>query len=383
MKKKNYQKICLMILLISCCLQNVVFIDFGMFGFKLYHLIGILLLPIAIKGHKIKLPPKFITIFFLYILIVSIFAGFSYGFHSLLLRYIFCYYLIIVIFNLGNNLTENDWSDILCKTAWIILILVYLRAIQNYKIILNFFKNPFGHPIYNFIFSGGANIEATWIALFVFLLKPSKKSYIYLGLSFALSTILASRVGIIANCIGLIYYIFYKKKDNSKNILKLFILIFFTICGIILLFQLDIIQGNYILQRFGNIGKDPGSIGRLSMWMYIFDCIKLNPFGFGLGNAIKGINMVSTKIITEGNVHNLFFQMLVDTGILGGIFYLLFVIYFFIKHIKNFFSNKYVAFLSVYFILGLLQFAGGDAIMFYVLGIFLTLKSDWRKNEVA
>lgn len=370
---KTKKNILIILFLVSCCLQNIVLINLGTFGLKFFHLFSLIFLIPIIKNKRIKLPPKMITIIFIYIFGISIISSVVYGFNSLLFNYIFCYYILIVILNVCKEFDKEEWKEIFSKSAWIILMLVYINLFLNIDIILEFIKKPNGHPVYMFVFGGGANLEATWTGMFGFFLKNNKKGFIYSGLALIISALLASRVGIICNVICFFYLFFFNKKGEKISIKNKVIIV----VGALTLLTIVMLKYNlfdYIIKRFLTIGTDPGSQGRLKMWKYVWDASLNNPIGYGLGNSIKALSIVAGYTIKEGNVHNLLFQMLLDTGFVGAMIYLMILIYFFNLAVKYFLKNPYIAFLSTYFLLGFLQFRGGEPLMFFVLAVFLQQK---------
>lgn len=367
--------------LLSMCFQNIEIINFGGFGLKLFHIFSILFIPVLLKNYKeIRLPPAIFTFLLYYFIFISSINIIKYGFHSLNYNYIFSYYLLVILFTLFRNIEKKELEDIIKNVAILALLCVCINAFIHRNIIIRFFKNPFGHPVYKFVFGGGANLEATWIGMFGLFFKGDKRRYFYNITAAFISIILASRVGIIINVLSFIFITFGKNEHNkigSKNIIIGSALLLLFICislksGII----------NYLLLRLESIGVDTGSTARLRMWGYVFEAFKRNPFGYGLGNSIKAINTVSYKVIREGNIHNLYFQMLLDAGIIGLVAYL-YVIFRFVKEeFVNILSNPVVAFILVYFILGLVQFRGGDALFYFIVGIYLIEKEAKNKNEI-
>ena len=286
---------------------------------------------------------------------------------------------MLLIYNCTDSISKEDWIDLIKKVAIIVLICVYADAIINYKTILNFLHNPYGHPIYNYIFSGGANLEATWIGLFGLFFKSDKKGYIYIAFCSIISVILASRVGILIDIFVFIFLTLASFDENKWSIKRDRILIMIIIAIIMISFFVQTGTINYLLERMQNIGKDPGSAGRINMWENIYISIEYNPFGYGLGNATNALNIFSKTYIGEDNVHNLYFQMFLDVGIVGGAIFLGMVIYFFNKNLKKIFYDSVTAFLVTYFLFGLLQFRGGESITYYVLGIYFICKKKTRE----
>ncbi|MBR3280622.1 MAG: hypothetical protein IKI57_02075 [Clostridia bacterium] len=96
------------------------------------------------------------------------------------------------------------------------------------------------------------------------------------------------------------------------------------------------------------------------------------------GNAINSVRDISFINYSVENVHNIYFQMLLDVGVFGFIYYVYLIFLFIVKNIKYYFSNPYIAFNITYLIIGLIQFRGGDIVLFIVLALFLAEK--YHKN---
>lgn len=369
----NVDEILFFSLVLFTCFQNISIYDFGNFSFKANHLISLLFIFLLIRQKKIILPSKNINIFFFIIIIISFFQYNIYGFHNLIFNYIFGYYLLILILTIGNNIEYIRWIDIIKKVSIIIMISTIIKIIINRQVIFSFFIHPNGHPGINSFFGGGVNLEASWIALLGVSFYKDKKVYIYFILSLIISILYASRVGIIA-CflLGIFIIIHSTRKLSIKSIIGI-ILSFVCIVAVLLTLYLSNIS-DYIINRFIIIGSDPGSIGRLRMWVYVKDAFLSNPFGYGIGNATKALNIVSDYIIKDGNVHNLFMQMLLDTGFIGFIYYC-YMVFNFIKNNKDkIFKEPVVSFIFFYILLSLFQFRGGDSLLFLFVGLYLLSK---------
>ena len=117
------------------------------------------------------------------------------------------------------------------------------------------------------------------------------------------------------------------------------------------------------------------------MWRYAGKLIWTNPLGVGIGNSIKALERLTGVDYSEGNFHNVYMQMFIDLGWLGGLAYLSIVIGFIIKQFKNLINNPLVAMLYVYVIESLIQFKGGDSIIFFVLGAFL-VSSQYKSSII-
>lgn len=128
---------------------------------------------------------------------------------------------------------------------------------------------------------------------------------------------------IVAICLT---YVYTYKKKFGKSAIKLII-------GILLFVSIVFIASNYIPELLNVIyrfqeNKVAGdfSSGRIIMWIYAMVLFKQNPI-LGIGwDAFKYVNHLSGAL--EGlNSHNVFIQLLVETGIVGATpFYLFFII---------------------------------------------------------
>ena len=119
--------------------------------------------------------------------------------------------------------------------------------------------------------------------------------------------------------------------------------------------------------------------GKNTMRKYVGEACLKNPFGYGAGNAILAVKNVSNLWYGEDNVHNLFFQMLLDFGIIGLIFYCTVISIFLKREWRKIIKNPIVAYLVAYLIISLIQFKGAEIITFYILGIYLLVKN--KEND--
>ena len=57
------------------------------------------------------------------------------------------------------------------------------------------------------------------------------------------------------------------------------------------------------------------------------------------------------------------------------------VIKFLFKNLKRFFYDPVIAFLTAYFLFGLLQFRGGESITYFILGIYFACKATNKERN--
>ena len=338
-----------------------------------FAMIGLFVLP----RKKVQAPPAVITLLFAYAFAVSLIASFHWGLNKLFFNYGFCYVVLTIFVSLGSEYTEDRWMQILQK-IWILLVLcTVVNDIVQWQRIEEYFAFSLKHPIIQTLVGGGVNLEATWIAVFVLSFFKSKWRVAPLLISIGYSLLYASRAGLIADFViaGIFAYdYFVQGKGFSLKKNQMLILASVFVCAMAAVVYLTV-KGSYIFQvieRFGNLFSDPGSRGRLAMWKYAPATIVKYPFGVGLGNVMPALETISPLKYTENNLHNIYMQMFIELGIFGGVFHLLVVLYWLRANLKRFFTSPIVAMLYIYFLLALLQFRGGDTLLFCLLGIYLT-----------
>lgn len=364
----------LYIFIVLCALQRLQLITFNGFSLKLYHVFALTFLPYLFSG-TIKLPNKFINIGYVIFLFITIVALPKYGMNSLLFNYLFGYLVMIIIRSLPTNFDAETRLKCVKSAVLTAMVICLINALMQWQKIAYYLSGHYwgGHPSITTVVGGGVNLEATWIGLFcIFFYKDRLLKYIIWLFSLAVSIIYNSRVGLIADvCVIVIFVI----PTIKKYPLRLISVIILCISLMAFLSRLDIFQN--LISRFENIGDEAGSLGRLAMWEYVFSAFLNNPFGYGVGNSIVAIETVSGKIFAEGNIHNLYFQFLLDFGFIGFLYIVFAVLYLFHKY-KYYRRNEYYYAIMVYFVLALLQFRGGDALFFIIYGLFSASVADGK-----
>ena len=380
MKKSETLKInkyLLLLLLLTFCIPNVNLISAFSYNVKIYRVLTFSLFLFVIFNKNANIvPSKKIFFFLLYMLFISVVCIPFNGYDRLLFDYIFAYIIIVVVYNFGKNIKYDEWIKIFQIAAFFAISLVFLNLFKQKEIIIDFIKNPLNqHPNYKSLYPGGLNLESTWIAFFsLFFVNKPYKGYIYLFFSMLVSVVLSSRVGLIINLFSLFFILYNHVKNRGEKInvkkVSCFIFIFFSI---ILLFTVLTNLSNNIISRFANIGSDGGSQGRLNIWKNIIPSYINYPFGCGLGNAMKIIKSSSGMWFGEDNVHNLYCQILLDTGIIGLIIFVLFIVIFYKKNKRIILINPFVMYIIIYFIIAFVQFKGAEILAYYIIAIYLIL----------
>lgn len=370
--KENVRHIILILFMVCSLAPDI--ISYNGNSLKLMYIVFGILLFIVIMGRKVVLPPKKLMFFFFIMILISLIASIKWGVDRLFFNYCFGFVIICIILSIAKDRNEI-LDEKIFRTVWIILVgLVVINDIKQGSKFIEYVALHLEHPYIDTVVTGGVNLEATWIGILAISFFNSKKRWWPFVISCCISLIYASRVGIIANVIACFIFIFGKKDmDSKRKILnRRVILTIFMSVILVFLLKKGFQQSLLILIRFKEIGFDNGSVGRLSMWKFVIPTLMEYPFGVGLGNSIKSIETISHLKYMEDNLHNLYMQMFVELGVIGGGMYLWLWGNYLKKEIKNILTSPIVSMLFIYFILAFLQFKGGETIFFCILGVYLT-----------
>lgn len=341
---------------------------------KLYHVFSIVFMPILLTSRIII--PSITTISFFVIAITNSMLAvfFLYPINNLIVNYLFAFYMV-VLGSYAYVIAKEKLLKMLQNVSIFILFMVIVKMGIYYKIIFDYLKNPYAHPVIPFFYGGGPNLEATWLALASLFFLKKKSFYIYSGIVLGVSAVYASRVGMIVIVLVMLYRWFSKNSSIKERVLLSGLMLFTPI--LVLFFN------PYLIDRFISIGEDPGSTGRLAMWKYLFNSFIDSPFiGHGAGNAINSIESISNINFIEDNVHNYFAQTLLDFGIFGFIVYVFILGRIFFKESVNGFRNPYAAFVLVFGTISFIQFRGAEPLFWFVYGIYeaSSLKNMQRRS---
>lgn len=369
------------VFILLSCIQNIKFYETGISSIRPFHIFSIIFVLFMIGCKRFILPNRIILLYIIYAIVISLAHIPKWGLDAQCIKYLFGTFILLIFCSVGTDLTLDDWTKVFTSAATILLIAVYINYVLNFNAIISFFRNPWsGHPHIETVMGGGVNLEATWIAIFGFVFYKSRMKFPYLILSVLLSSTYASRVGLMANIMCILwFFIPYIKKRNLLN---------YLIIG--MLFLVIVLVLNYIgifdviINRFTNIGSDSdgGSVGRLGMWEYVSETIYRYPLGCGLGNCINALSKVAGRTFVNSSLHNVFLQNFIDLGLIGGCFYIIIIIGFIFKEFKSLFKNPFVAMLFSYIICSMLEFAGCETILFCILGIYLCLNMRTNKSDM-
>lgn len=397
LRQKRTRLVLLTAFLLAACIQNVVLFDIGA-SFKLAHLAGVLLFPVALLQRPTRPLGKF---WWASVGVLAAYTAITYlvfGFNSWLLNGVFCVYAVWCVWKLSGDLDRKDWLLIFRTAAVVMLVLVAANMLFQFEKIWKFMLSPgFYHPVYNTIFGGGPNLDASWIGLFCFVMAGTVWWRPYYATSVIISLLTSSRAGLLANGAFAVWIfvhwvwaawkdkrIFYTHRhyDRKKSVISIVLAV--CIVGAYGLVQAAALHGDVLVtepdasfsqskgetsdkdaatsllenltERMISIGDEPGSKGRLNMWQHIPTVLAQNPLGYGLGNGIEAVRNCDPENIPDGNLHNIYFQALLDFGIPGAACLLAAVFIFIKKELPSLAAWPISGFILCYLCLGMIQY---------------------------
>jgi O-antigen ligase len=266
---------------------------------------------------------------------------------------------------------------------------VVVKAIVNADAFIRFFANPQGHPILPTFSVGGANLEATWVALAAVFFLGSAWFLPYAMLALAISLLYASRVGVIIVVLALLLGAVrsaaaQRQHGRARGNMARMAVIVCVIAGLCSIIVAEYGDGlSYVVQRFQSIGDEPGSVSRLSLWGGGVDVFVRHPLGVGQGNAIPQLEREIGADVVENNLHNLYLQHLVETGLPGLAVYVAFGLVTCWRFVRGRFQDPLLAYVLSYLVISSIQFSGGDPIVWFVWGLQSGLVSNPLQPNTA
>lgn len=369
-RKCNFAYISLFLIFWLSCMQNLVLIHVGDSDIKAYHVVSIALLPYLITKKKNYLIENKYLLFALILIITSLVNYVFCGFNSFFINYLFAFYYIFLITNLGERVSEDVWLDIIQNVALLMSVFVWVKLILNFDAVIYFFNHSYmGHPEINTFFGGGVNLEASYLAIFSasFVKSKSKKRIVYIVSTLLICLLYSSRSAMLVTFVCAIDMFFDDKNKKRKYLLLPVILILI----IIFLQRFDL---SFFFDRFKSITTESGFVGRTRMWRYAFGLFINRPIGYGVGNSIPALIKYTGEMYHENNFHNIYIQMFIDLGLIGGIYYLFLVIDFFAKEKKKAFLEPIQLLATLYLFISFLEFRGAEVIIYFLFAVYFQQK---------
>jgi O-antigen ligase len=277
-----------------------------------------------------------------------------------------------------------------CRIASVaFLIIVTVKNLQHLPAFVAFLASPLGHPDVPSLSGGGLNLEATWLALSSTFLIGTALFVPFALAAAGTSALYASRAGLViiglAGAAALAHTWGQRRATRatpaeprgtaaSRRRRKLALTLAVTAAtastfglGILTVRQYG--DPAYVAQRFATIGDEPGSMGRLTLWRGGLRVFAKYPLGVGVGNAVPMLRRVLGVDVPEDNLHNIYLQHAVETGLPGLLVLLAVAMMVGRRLLASRFRDHLLMFVAGYLVAGVIQFTGVDAILWLVYGL--------------
>lgn len=342
---------------------------------KLYHVVFVGLALLILKRRSVVRWRGEVLLYFLVTAVTSAVAYLSFGARPLLLNLLFCGYTVVVGAMLGRVLGTERMLAAIRFVAVALLVAVLVKAALHFRVFLVFLAAPSHHPQIPFFYGGGPNLEATWITLAGALFVGTRMLIPYSVASLAIAMLYASRAGIIVALLvlgaGGLYHLFNSRVTPALRLAIVGALGVgaAALLTFVVISAQDVPGVGYVAERFSSIGDEPGSVGRLRLWSGGVQVFQRYPLGVGYGNAVLEVEHELGTNLPEDNLHNLFVQHLVETGIQGLLVYMLFGGMTVARLIRSRFRDPILVYACMYIIVGTIEFRGAEAIFWFVYSL--------------
>jgi len=275
-----------------------------------------------------------------------------------------------------------------CRLAGVAFaIAVTIKNVTHVPAFIAYLARPFGHPDVPSLAGGGLNIEATWLALSSFFMIGTVLFVPVMLLAAATSALYASRVGVVIAVMAICAAVAHAwgvgrinapsdRPPASRTHVYLrriaaLVLVGMSIDAVTVIVRAARQYGEatYVAQRFSAIGEDPGSLGRAVLWRGGVRVFEENPLGVGAGNAVPMLRRVLGVDVPEDNLHNIYLQHAVESGIPGLAALLVFAAMIARRVVRSRFRDQLLLFVAAYLVAGLIQFTGVDVMFWLAYGL--------------
>lgn len=345
------------------------------FEIKPFHFLFVLAFFLAIFYIRLKWGSFFCFAPFLIIVLLSSASSLlaeNIEYMRLLPNYVFAFLVFFTSLGLARALPMDEQIKGLQVAGWLILFAIVAKTFLSWPQIREYLADPYAHPDLFWFYGGGVNLEATFLTMNTAFYRRTKSFWFYWALSFILSGVYASRVGILLGA-----FLAFLQLASQRSWRALFLGITLAIAvGIVTYFS-----NPYSFTRFAQVGGETGSIARLEMWSGARQALKNLPLlGYGPGSAIRAVEDISGQDFTEDNVHNYLLQVLLDFGLPGLLAWLLICAYI-LKNAGLLKGNEYGTYTFLYLIASMVQFRGAEPLFWFILGL-LVVNRDHRRPHV-
>lgn len=398
-QSNRIDEIVLVLMVVTMSVQGPTLFTVSSMGFTIGHALVGLVCSIAMFrclyiNKRLVLPPVSLHILFAIFVITTIIDSSSaFGFGTMIFKYLCQYFVLLIALNMFM-VFEN--ADVATKCiiwgAWVSLGIVLINAICHYNAFIEYYAHPWdGHPNYSTVSSGGINLEATWPAMLGVFFTDDREGHVYLAVTFLFSAVVQSRAAILLSILAIAYVIIVRHQGACRMVVRGVIVLMATVCALLFVVigpraisaytyaqsKQEITapkaesstSENTVTQKKESTSSRPQGVpGRRGIWAGAFELLPGLPItGYGAGNAMDAVRSITQYPYREDNVHNYPLQILLDFGVIGFTAFSIVTIVFLIHVLKTRIKSPFAAFIILYLVGGLIQFAGGELFIGFAL----------------
>ena len=325
-----------------------------------------------------RLPPWPVTGLFAFVILYALAAGVRFGISRTLLNWVFGAYLLLVCVNLGADFAWEDWQDVLKYPMLLFAVLEAGNvALQSRELLGMAGRVASGEiayyrPEFRSLTRGGVNLDASWMGLGCFFMARRGEKYAYWLWAALFAGLYSSRTGIVACGVYLVWAV-CTDRDWRPNRKTVWIFAGAAAAELAVLYVSGALS--LIVDRFlGKVNGGDVLAGRGAMWSNVWRMFRDNPFGCGVGNAMIVMSRDYGFKSYEDNLHNVFFQFVLDEGFLGALWYAALVAGFLRRELRARLRHPLAGYFCCWLVLSLVEFHGGEVQMQFVLGAYLACR---------
>lgn len=339
---------------------------------RLYHVYSLILMPCALLAIPQLIRSVPITLFFAVAILSQLVAGLRFGWNVRVAQFAFAAYIFLVTVYATSKLGSELVRGIFRSSFVVAHIMVALKLVGYWVILGGIPRTAGDRPDIIFLYAGGNNLETTWLGLSLCMFLKSPWFYLFAGNCLLTSAIYHSRSGVVITMI----FVIYRLVGQRLTVARMFegAAVGFVALVAIFFSSPDVA----IIERFTMIGdeRDYGSTSRRDLWETTISVISENPLGYGAGGGFEEVNNQTSRVMPENNVHNIYLQIALDSGVQTLLAYLLLMS----MIIKNFRAEPLCLFVAVYLIAGMAEFTSYESMFWIVIG-FLVVAQQERSSQ--
>jgi O-antigen ligase len=345
---------------------------------KLYHLLLALIGVIVMLRGRLVPPPTEALIYFATMMLMTGLTYVAFTPRVAGIKLVIALYTLVVAAVVGRAIPRPTLLRACRIGSAVFLTAVMIKNALHAQAFVLWLASPLGHPDVPSLAGGGLNLEATWLAVSSAFFIGSVTFVPFAIGAAATAALYASRAGVLIAALimvaALVKALAASQETHgqrrTRGLVWLLVASATTAGATVVTARVNEYgDATYVAQRFSSIGDEPGSMGRLTLWRGGLAVFTEFPLGVGAGNAVPVLRRVLGVDVPEDNLHNMYLQHAVESGIPGLAALLALGIVVAMRVVRSNFHDPLLIFVATYFVAGMIQFTGVDTALWLVYGL--------------